>query len=195
MEFHAPQVSHRPAHLPVTAAQEAHIKRIVERAAIRTPNWYHDRKLVPYAAATVLEENNNVQSLGFLLMANAFIIAAMQRHLETRGRNDPEANSSRATTLGMAGAVGVMAVSFVFLAGGAKMWALFGPILAVGSLGALVFALNYAAGGAELIETAPKKLMAWLEKREEFLGKYVFPFTSLIALAGMLFFAIDLYTR
>ena len=136
-----------------------------------------------------------MQSLGFLLMANAFIIAAMQRHLETRGRNDPEASSSRAITLGMAGAVGVMAVSFAFLAGGAKMWGLFGPILAVGSIGALVFALNSAAGGAELIESAPKKLMAWLETREEFLGKFIFPFTSLIAIAGMIFFAIDLYTK
>jgi len=150
---------------------------------------------VPYAAWSVLEEINKVQSLGFLLMANAFIIAAMQRHLETRGRNDPEANGSRAITVGMAGGVGVMAVSFLFLAGGADMWALFGPILAAGALGATVFALNTAVGGVELLESVPKKLMAWLEKHEEFLGKFIFPYTSLIALVGMLFFAINLYTR
>ncbi len=134
-----------------------------------------------------------MQNLGFFLMSGAFVIAAMQRHLETRGRNDPEASNSRMATFGTAGAIGLMAASFIFLAGGARMWSVFGPLIGIGVLGLVALTANAAVGGAEVLEKAPKQLMAWLESNEEFLGKYVFPFTALIAVFGIVLEAINIF--
>jgi predicted tellurium resistance membrane protein TerC len=136
-----------------------------------------------------------LQNLGFFMMSSAFVIAAMQRHLETRGRNDPEASNSRMTTVGFAGAIGLMAVSFVFLSGGERMWSVFGPLIGVGVLGLVALTVNAAVGGSEVLEKAPKQFMAWLEHNEEFLGKYIFPYTALVAAFGVALEAINIFVK
>jgi predicted tellurium resistance membrane protein TerC len=127
----------------------------------------------------------NMQGLGFYFIFGAFLLGAMERHLETRGRNDTESADSRTVTACFAGVVALMLASSVFLAGGERMWSVFGPILGVGALALLGLAASTILGGAEIFESIPRKTMAFLENNEETLKKYVFPFTYAVALLGL----------
>jgi len=135
----------------------------------------------------------NMQSLGFYLIFGAFIMGAMERHLETRGRNDTESSNSRTVTACFAGIVGLMLASSVFLAGGERMWSVFGPILGVGALALMGLAASTILGGAEVFESIPRKLMEYLERYEDPLKKFVFPFTYAVALLGLAFEAIHTF--
>lgn len=136
-----------------------------------------------------------MQNFGFFMMSSAFVISAMQRLLETRGSNDPEINRKRVTTAGFAGALSLMAVSFLFLSGGERMWSVFGPILGLGVFGLMAVTINTAVGGAEWLEKTPQRMMAWLEANEEFLGKYVFPYIALFAVVGVAIEAAHIFLR
>lgn len=136
-----------------------------------------------------------MQNLGFFLVFGAFLMAAAERHLETRGRNDPDASRSRIVTVGLGGSLVLMALSYVFFAGGVRMWSVFGPILAVGTLGLLTLVANTLLGGAELVEKPQRVMMEWLEENEEMLAKWVFPFTSAVALLGVVVVAAYLFSR
>lgn len=136
-----------------------------------------------------------MQSLGFYFIFGAFLLGAMERHLETRSRNDVETSNSRTVTACFAGVIGLMLASSVFLAGGVRMWSVFGPILGVGSLALMGLAASTILGGAEVFESLPRKVMELLERHEETLKKWVFPFTYFIALAGLAFEAIYTFMR
>jgi predicted tellurium resistance membrane protein TerC len=126
-----------------------------------------------------------LQNLGFYLMFSAFLMAAMERHLETRGRNEPEIENNRLATACFAGVIGVMLIYPIFLAGGAEMARVFGTLLGVAALGLLALAANTIIGGFNWFPEAPRKILAWLERHEEFLRKYVFPMTYATALLGL----------
>ncbi len=134
-----------------------------------------------------------MQSLGFYFIFGAFLLGAMERHLETRGRNDTDTANSRTVTACFAGVVGLMLASSVFLAGGERMWSVFGPIMGLGSLALIGLAASTILGGAEVFEALPRKMMALLEDNEEILKKYVFPFTYAVALLGLVFEAVHTY--
>lgn len=126
-----------------------------------------------------------LQNLGFYLMFGAFLMGAMERHLETRNRNEPAIANNRIASACFAGVVAVMLLYPVIAYGGAEMLRVFGAILGVTALGLLALAANTIIGGFNWFPDAPRKIMAWLEQREEFLRRYVFPMTYATALLGL----------
>eukprot|EP01037_Dinobryon_pediforme_P002689 gene2689-2728_t len=77
----------------------------------------------------------------------AFLMGAMERHLETRGRNEPAIANNRIASACFAGVIGVMLIYPIFLAGGAEMARVFGALLGIAALGFLALAANTIIGG------------------------------------------------
>ena len=126
-----------------------------------------------------------MEKLGFYLVFGAFLIGAMERHLEARGRNDGENSSNAMVAACFGGVFAMMIACSVLLAGSLAVQSTLATLLGIVCVLLLALALNTIAGGSEVLPALPARVMQGLQRREEPMRRSLFPFAYAIAFVGL----------
>ncbi len=126
-----------------------------------------------------------MEKLGFYLVFGAFLIGAMERHLEARGRNDGEGDNSPLVAACFGGVFLLMMASSVFLAGSLAAQSTLSTAFSLFCVFLLALALNKIAGGVDLLPEMHGRLMSRLEEHETALRSRVIPLSYAIAFIGL----------
>ena len=126
-----------------------------------------------------------MEKLGFYLVFAAFLVGAMERHLEARGRNDGSNGANAMIAACFGGVFALMVACSVVLAGGLAVQSTLSTLFGIVCVLILALALNTLAGGAEVLPDMPRRVLAGLERREEPLRRGLFPFAYAIAFVGL----------
>lgn len=131
-----------------------------------------------------------MDKLGFYMMFGAFLLGAMERHLDRRGRNDPDGDHSPSLVASLGGVFALVVGASVFAGGAVAEHSTFKTLAALGTVGLLALTLNTLAGGAEIYPKLPGRVMEKLEKHEWALRRYVFPMSYALAALGLAYEAL-----